>query len=38
MVAIDPGTGEIRLRRYLVVEDCGVVINPMIVDGQVAAG
>ena len=29
---------EIRLRRYLVVEDCGVVINPVIVDGQVRGG
>ncbi len=38
LVAIDPGTGEIRLRRYLVVEDCGVVINPVIVDGQVRGG
>jgi len=38
MVTIDPGTGEIRLRGYLVVEDCGVVINPMIVDGQVTGG
>jgi aerobic carbon-monoxide dehydrogenase large subunit len=38
MVAVDPGTGQIRLRRYLVVEDCGVVINPMIVDGQVRGG
>jgi len=35
---IDPGTGAIRLRRYLVVEDCGVVINPLIVDGQVRGG
>ena len=34
----DPGTGEIRVRRYLVVEDCGVVINPLIVDGQVRGG
>jgi carbon-monoxide dehydrogenase large subunit len=38
LVAIDPGTGEIRLRRYLVVEDCGVVINPLVVDGQVRGG
>ncbi len=38
LVSIDPGTCEIRLRRYLVVEDCGVVINPMIVDGQVRGG
>ena len=35
MVVIDPGTCAIRLHRYLVVEDCGVVINPMVVDGQV---
>jgi aerobic carbon-monoxide dehydrogenase large subunit len=38
MVTIDPGTGEVRLHRYLVVEDCGVVINPMVVDGQVRGG
>jgi len=38
MVTIDPGTCSIRLHRYLVVEDCGVVINPMVVDGQVRGG
>ncbi len=38
MVSIDPGTCQIQLRRYLVVEDCGVVINPMVVDGQVLGG
>ena len=38
MVMIDPGTGAIRLHRYLVVEDCGVVINPIVVDGQVRGG
>jgi carbon-monoxide dehydrogenase large subunit len=38
LVAIDPGTCEIRLRRYLVVEDCGVVINPLVVEGQVRGG
>jgi aerobic carbon-monoxide dehydrogenase large subunit len=38
MVAIDPGTCSIRLHRYLVVEDCGVVINPLVVDGQVRGG
>jgi carbon-monoxide dehydrogenase large subunit len=38
MVAIDPGTCGIRLHRYLVVEDCGVVINPIVVDGQVRGG
>src|SRR5580693_8898017 len=38
MVVIDPGTCAIRLHRYLVVEDCGVVINPVVVDGQVRGG
>jgi carbon-monoxide dehydrogenase large subunit len=38
MVVIDAGTGAIRLHRYLVVEDCGVVINPVVVDGQVRGG
>jgi carbon-monoxide dehydrogenase large subunit len=35
---LDPATGGVRLLRYLVVEDCGVVINPRIVDGQVRGG
>jgi aerobic carbon-monoxide dehydrogenase large subunit len=38
LVAVDPGTGAVRVYRYLVVEDCGVVINPMVVDGQVQGG
>jgi len=38
LVAIDTGTGQIRPHRYLVVEDCGVVINPLVVDGQVRGG
>ena len=38
MVVIDPGTGAVGLHRYLVVEDCGVVINPVVVDGQVRGG
>ena len=38
LVAVDPGTGQVRVVRYLVVEDCGVVINPLIVDGQVLGG
>jgi aerobic carbon-monoxide dehydrogenase large subunit len=32
---IDRETGKVRLHRYVVAEDCGRVINPMIVDGQV---
>ncbi len=38
IVEIDPETGEVRFERYLVVEDCGVMINPMIVEGQVRGG
>ena len=38
LVEIDPGTGGVRVIDYLVVEDCGVIINPMIVDGQVRGG
>jgi aerobic carbon-monoxide dehydrogenase large subunit len=37
-VEIDPETGEVRLGRYVVAEDCGVMVNPMIVEGQVRGG
>src|SRR3712207_125139 len=37
-VEIDPETGEVRLGRYVVAEDCGIMINPMIVEGQVRGG
>ncbi len=37
-VEIDPETYEVRLGRYVVAEDCGRVINPVIVDGQVHGG
>lgn len=35
---IDPLTYEVKLGRYVVVEDCGKIINPQIVDGQVHGG
>jgi len=35
---IDPETCEIRLDRYAVAEDCGRLVNPMIVEGQVRGG
>jgi carbon-monoxide dehydrogenase large subunit len=35
---VDPGTGEVSLRRFIAVDDCGVRINPMIVEGQVHGG
>lgn len=37
-VAVDPGTGLVTVERYFVVHDCGKVLNPMIVDGQIAGG
>jgi aerobic carbon-monoxide dehydrogenase large subunit len=38
LVALDPGTGLIQILDYVVVEDGGRLINPMIVDGQVQGG
>lgn len=35
---VDVGTGEVELLRYVVVHDCGRVINPVIVEGQIAGG
>jgi carbon-monoxide dehydrogenase large subunit len=35
---IDPATYEVKLGRYVVAEDCGRIINPQIVDGQVHGG
>jgi len=37
-VEVDAATGAIAVRRYVAVEDCGVVINPLIVEGQVQGG
>jgi carbon-monoxide dehydrogenase large subunit len=33
-VTLDAATGQIRIDRYLVVEDCGTVLNPLVVEGQ----
>ena len=35
---VDPGTGEVVVRRFIAVDDCGVRINPMIVEGQIHGG
>jgi len=35
---VDPGTGQVQVRRFIAVDDCGVRINPMIVEGQVHGG
>jgi carbon-monoxide dehydrogenase large subunit len=37
-VEIDGETGRVSIERYVAVDDCGTVINPMIVDGQVHGG
>jgi carbon-monoxide dehydrogenase large subunit len=37
-VAISPETGRITLERLVLVDDCGRVINPLLVDGQLAGG
>ena len=37
-VEVDPGTGAVRLLRYVVSHDCGKVINPVIVEGQIHGG
>src|SRR5262249_60324711 len=35
---VDPGTGQVLVRRFIAVDDCGVRINPMIVEGQIHGG
>ena len=38
VVETDPATAEIKILRYCVVHDCGTLINPMIVEGQIHGG
>ena len=38
VVDIDKGTGQVKVRRMVAVDDCGVRINPMIVEGQIHGG
>ena len=35
---VDVDTGLVRIDRYLVAEDCGALINPAVVDGQIRGG
>jgi carbon-monoxide dehydrogenase large subunit len=35
---VDPTSGLVRLTRYVVAEDCGRMINPMVVEGQISGG
>ncbi len=38
IVDIDRGTGQINIRRFIAIDDCGNIINPMIVEGQIHGG
>ncbi len=38
VVDVDPGTGHVKVRRFIAVDDCGPRINPMIVEGQIHGG
>jgi aerobic carbon-monoxide dehydrogenase large subunit len=38
VVDVDPGTAHVKVRRFIAVDDCGVRINPMIVEGQIHGG
>ncbi|MFI1415041.1 aerobic carbon-monoxide dehydrogenase large subunit [Streptomyces sp. NPDC020707] len=38
VVDVDPGTGSVKVRRFVAVDDCGTRINPMIIEGQVHGG
>jgi aerobic carbon-monoxide dehydrogenase large subunit len=37
-VDVDKETGQVHIRRFVAVDDCGTIINPMIVDGQIHGG
>lgn len=38
ILEVDPETMQVKVRKYVVVHDCGVVLNPLLVDGQVHGG
>jgi carbon-monoxide dehydrogenase large subunit len=38
VVDIDPGTGHVKVRRFVAVDDCGTRINPTIIEGQIHGG
>jgi aerobic carbon-monoxide dehydrogenase large subunit len=38
VVEVDPETGEVEIERYVAVDDCGEIINPLVVEGQVHGG
>jgi aerobic carbon-monoxide dehydrogenase large subunit len=38
VVEIDRGTGQVEVKRFIAVDDCGVRINPMVIEGQMHGG
>ena len=38
VVEVEPQSGRVELKRYVAVDDCGKVINPLLVDGQIQGG
>ncbi|MGN6358972.1 MAG: aerobic carbon-monoxide dehydrogenase large subunit [Thermomicrobiales bacterium] len=38
IVDIDRGTGQVKIREFLALDDCGTIINPMVVEGQIHGG
>ena len=38
VVDVDPGTGHVKVRRFIAVDDCGTRINEMIIEGQIHGG
>jgi len=38
VVDIDRDTGEVKVRKFLAVDDCGTIINPLVVEGQIHGG
>ena len=38
VVEIDTGTGHIRLDQYVIAHDCGVIVNPLLAEGQIMGG
>ena len=37
-IEVDPDTGNVRVLNYVIAHDCGVMVNPLVIDGQVAGG
>lgn len=38
VVEVEPGTGEVRIEKYVIVHDAGTLVNPMLVEGQIYGG